>query len=178
MKTFKDSATGTVVAFEDYAVITLPDGGYKFVDINGKPLPNVPTTLQPYTPPTPTATELLSDARSKQAGVIRVSASTAEHTPLAFTNAAGIASTFPMDPHSWTKYLGAYTRYVVHGVALPSNFAFSDTNGRAVAMTVADIDAFFGAGTLQIETALTTMETLLSQIEAATTVTAVQSITW
>jgi len=120
----------------------------------------------------------LSDAQSMQIADIQSAALLAQVAPLTFTNAANVTTSFPMDASAQMKYLGAYTRYVVHGATLPANFAFYDATGAAVVFTVTDIDNFATAGFGQVEAALEKQASLIAQIEAATTVAAVQAIVW
>jgi len=132
-------------------------------------------------PPPPTAAQLLAQAQATQSGIIAAACSAAGSTPLAFTNAAGVSSTFPMDSGSLTKYLGAYAKYYVKGIAFPNGattYNFYDVTAKAVGMTLTDIENFFNAVETQIDGALAKQETLLAQIAAATTVADVQAITF
>lgn len=128
-------------------------------------------------PPGPT----LAQAKATQSGIIAAACSAAESTPLAFTNAAGVNSTFPMDSGSLTKYLGAYAKYYVKGLPFPNSattYNFYDVTAKAVAMSLTDIENFFNAVETQIDGALAKQETLLADIAAATTVTAAQAVVW
>lgn len=118
----------------------------------------------------------LAEARQAQIAQINDDAQSAINTPITFTNAAGTQATFPMTAQ--VKYLAAYTRYVVHGKSLPSGFAFLDVNGKSVPMTVADIDNMAALVFDQVEAAETKLGTLITQIESAATVSAVQAIAW
>ncbi len=125
-------------------------------------------------PPPPT----LAEAQAAQGMLIQNAAAVSETAAQSFTTSAGVASTYPMDPGSWIKYLGSYTHYVVYAQPLPSGFSFYDTSGKAVPFVVADIKAFFSAGLSQIETALAKQASLLAQIEAAVTVAEVNAVVW
>ena len=125
--------------------------------------------------------ESLAAAKSVQSGIVVAACLSAESAPLAFTNAAGTASTFPMDSGKLAKYLSIYTKYYVKGLPFPNSsttYNFYDVNGKAVGMTLTDIENFFNAVEAQVDGALAKQETLLADIASATTVTAVQAIIW
>lgn len=178
MQHFKDSTTGTPWAFEDDVRVSENNGVYSFATKTGVPL-NVPTSLVPYTPPVPSAAELVAQAQSVQIAAISKSARLAEQAPLSFTpSSVNSPVLFPMDPHSWTKYAAVYSFYIVHGQPLPAGFSLFDINGRSVAADLADIAGIFIAGMAQIDSAMTTRAALIAEIDAATTINAVKSIIW
>ncbi len=123
---------------------------------------------------------LLEQAQSAQIGILQSSAQKAEQTPLTYTTSGGIVATFLMTPHQWTKFMGAYLKYVVKGDPLPSGYAFYDQNGKPVPVTVADISGIFDAGMAQIEGAMSKLSGLVGQVTASTitTVAEVQAIVW
>ena len=122
--------------------------------------------------------ESLAAAQSAQIALLQSSAQKAEQAPLTYTTAGGVTATFLMSPHQWTKFMGAYTKYVVKGDALPSGYSFFDQNGKSVAVTVADISGIFDAGMSQIDGAMVKLAGLIAQVEVATTVSDVQAVTW
>lgn len=125
--------------------------------------------------------ESLPAAKATQSGIIAAACSAAESAPLSFTNASGTAGVFPMDSSKLAKYLGAYAKYVAKGVPFPNSattYNFYTVTGQPVGMTVTDIDNFFNAVESQVDAALAKQATLLADIAAATTVSAVQSIVW
>lgn len=147
----------------------------------GLPLPDPSWTVATQTEIDAVAspqTATLAGAQAYQIGIIQAAAVMAEQADLSFTTAGGTTANFGMGADQQRKYLGAYTRYVVHAVALPSGFSFIDTGGEAVAFTESDIDSFSTAGFDQVETALNKAASLISQINAATTIEDVQAITW
>ena len=121
---------------------------------------------------------LLAQAQSAQIAILQSSAQKAEQAPLTYTTSGGVTATFLMTPHQWTKFMGAYLKYVVKGDALPSGYAFFDQNGKSVAVTVADISGIFDAGMAQIDGAMVKLAGLIAQVNAATTVADVQAIVW
>jgi hypothetical protein len=123
----------------------------------------------------------LAAAQTTQSGLVASACSAAESAPLAFTNAAGVSSSFPMDSGKLAKYLSIYTKYYVKELPFPNSattYNFYDVNGKAVAMTLTDIENFFNSVEAQVDSALAKQETVLADIAAATTVTAVQTIVW
>lgn len=107
----------------------------------------------------------LGQAQSAQNAILQSSAQKAEQAPLTYTTAGGVVATFLMTPHQWTKFMGAYLKYVVKGDVLPSGYAFYDQNGKPVPVTVADISGIFDAGMAQIEGAMSKLSGLVGQVE-------------
>ena len=133
------------------------------------------------TPPTiqqAPASVLLTQAQASQIALLQSSAQKAEQAPLTYTTSGGVTATFLMTPHQWTKFMGAYTKYVVKGDTFPSGYSFFDQNGKPVPVTVADISGIFDAGMAQIEGAMSKLSSLVAQVEAATTVSDVQAVNW
>ena len=137
------------------------------------------------TPPTiqqAPASVLLTQAQARQISLLQSSFSQAEQAPVSFTNAAGVAGTFLMTPHAWTKYLGEWTEYVILKSPLPNNSGTTATfyteTGSAIEFTLADIEAFYKSGKAQIKSAEATLSAKIAQVNAATTVADVQAVTW
>lgn len=61
MQNFIDTATQALYAFDDDVQVSNANGVYSFATAAGAPL-NLPATLQPYTVPTPTATQVTAQA--------------------------------------------------------------------------------------------------------------------
>lgn len=177
MQTFKNSVNGDIWEFDDDVIVNISAGVYSFQTPKKKPV-NVPSTLKPYTVPSPTSYQLLVSAQSSQISVLNIKAESDETAAMTFTTAAKVTDTFPMDTRRWTKYLGAYVDYVLAATPLPSPFAFINTNGVAVPFTEADIKAFYAQGVAQIRTAEDKLAALVAKVNAATTVADVQAIIW
>ena len=120
----------------------------------------------------------LAQAQATQIALIRNAANLAKAAPMSFTNGAGNTSSFPMDPVHQTEYLGAYSAFVLGGETLPSGFGFEDVNSVIIPMAVADIKAFYAQGVAGINAITAKKATLVSQINQATSVSAVQAIVW
>ena len=131
---------------------------------------------------TQTNPNALPQAQARQIALLQSSFSQAEQAPVSFTNAAGVAGTFLMTPHAWTKYLGEWTEYVILKSPLPNNSGTTATfyteTGSAIEFTLADIEAFYKSGKAQIKSAEATLSAKIAAVKAATTVAEVQSITF
>ena len=112
--------------------------------------------------------DYLPGFKANQINVIKQSARQASALDMIFTNAAGTASTFPMQPRFWVMYVGAYAKYVIYKQPLPSSFGFEDVNEIIIPMTVADIENFYDAGEAQVISASGKKATLIAQINAVT----------
>ena len=176
MQTFQDSATGKFWQFEDDVVVTNTKGVYSFKMASGVSL-SVPTTLVPYTGPWPIP-PTLAQAQSSQIALLQSAFQKAEQAPVSLTLASGITTSFGMTPHDWTKIVGLYSKYVAKGIALPSGHKIPDVNGVLQSVTVTDIENLFDAGETQMTGAIAKLASLVGEVQAATTVSAVQAIVW
>ena len=133
------------------------------------------------TPPTvvnaPSAI-LLAQAQTKQIALLQSAFQKAEQAPVSITLASGVTTSFGMSPHDWTKIVGLYSKYVVKGDPIPSNYPLPDVNMVLRTVTKADIDNLFEAGKTQIDNAVSKLASLLESVNTTTTVEAVKSITW
>ena len=120
----------------------------------------------------------LAQAKSSQIALLQSAFQQAEQAPVSLTLASGVTASFGMTPHDWTKIVGLYSKYVAKGATLPSGYKIPDANGTLQAVTVADIENLFDAGETQMTGAIAKLASLASQVEAATTVSAVQAIVW
>ena len=122
--------------------------------------------------------ESLQAAQSAQIALLQSAFQQAEQAPISITLASGVTTSFGMTPHDWTKIVGLYSKYVAKGIALPSGYQIPDANGTLQAVTVADIENLFNAGETQMTGAITKLASLVGEVKAATTVSAVQAIVW
>ena len=133
------------------------------------------------TPPTvvnaPSAV-LLAQAQASQIALLQSAFEKAEQSPVSVTLASGVTTSFGMTPHDWTKIVGLYSKYVVKGDPIPSNYPLPDVNMVLRTVTKVDIDNLFEAGKSQIDNAVSKLASLLESVNTATTVEAVKSITW
>ena len=133
------------------------------------------------TPPTiqqAPASVLLTQAQATQIALLQSAFQKAEQAPVSITLASGVTTSFGMTPHDWTKIVGLYSKYVVKGDPIPSGYQIPDAKDTLQAVTVADIENLFNAGETQMTGAIAKLASLVGQVEAATTVSAVQAIVW
>ena len=133
------------------------------------------------TPPTvvnaPSAV-LLAQAQASQIALLQSAFQKAEQSPVSLTLASGVTASFGMSPHDWTKIVGLYSKYVAKGATVPSGYQIPDVNGVLQSVTVADIENLFNAGETQMTGAIAKLASLVGEVQAATTVSAVQAIVW
>ena len=122
--------------------------------------------------------ENLSYAKSSQIALLQSAFQKAEQAPVSVTLASGVTTSFGMTPHDWTKIVGLYSKYVAKGVTVPSGYQIPDASGVLQAITVADIENLFDAGETRMTGAIAKLASLVGQVEAATTVSAVQAIVY
>jgi hypothetical protein len=122
--------------------------------------------------------ESLSYAKTSQIAVLQSAFQQAEQAPVSLTLASGVTTSFGMSPHDWTKIVGLYSKYVVKGDPIPSNYPLPDVNMVLRTVTKTDIDNLFEAGKSQIDNVVSKLASLLESVNTATTVEAVKSITW
>lgn len=122
--------------------------------------------------------ESLSYTKTSQITLLQSAFLQAEQAPVSLTLASGVTTSFGMTPHDWTKIVGLYSKYVVKGDPIPSNYPLPDVNMVLRTVTKTDIDNLFEAGKSQIDNAVSKLASLLESVNTATTVEAVKSITW
>ncbi len=127
-----------------------------------------------FSAPGPTLTQ----AQSSQISLLQASFQKAEQSPVSLTLASGVTTSFGMTPHDWTKIVGLYSKYVAKGDAVPSGYSLPDANMVLRVVTATDIDNLFEAGKTQIDGAVAKLASLVGEVQAATTVSAVQAIVW
>ena len=120
----------------------------------------------------------LAQAKSSQIALLQSAFQKAEQAPVSITLASGVTTSFGMTPHDWTKIVGLYSKYVVKGDPIPSNYPLPDVNMVLRTVTKTDIDNLFEAGKSQIDNAVLKLASLLESVNTATTVEAVKSINW
>lgn len=177
MQTFIDTATQKIYAFNDDVEVIQTAGGYSFRAAHGAAL-NVPTTLQPYTPPPPTAAQLLSAAQTAQMATLTSGYQSAIYADIQYTSVGGVSQTFQADAGSVNILSQQLDVYVTAGAPLPSGYAWTATDNTQVPFTVADLKGLASAiGARGVE-AFFHLQTQKAAVRAATTIADVQAITW
>jgi len=176
MQTFQDTATSQVWAFEDDVVVKENNGVYSFFAPNGDVL-NTPATLHPYTPPAPTSAQLLAQAQAAQIATLTAAYQQAIQAPVSYTSKGGVTKTYQADPGSVANLQSMLLAFGATQ-AVPSGFYWVAADNTQVPFTYADMQGLMQVLGMQAETAFQHLQTQKAAVKAATTVSAVQAVTW
>ena len=119
----------------------------------------------------------LVDVQAAQSSVIDQAYAATVTADIAFTTSAGVAATFQADADSQQVLSVSVQGYDMAG-EVPSGFFWKATDNSQVAFTLADLKGLYQAMLARGWTAFQKRTTLKAEIAAATTVAAVQAITW
>src|SRR5271163_2202594 len=170
MQTFQNTVDQTIWQFNPDVIVTDISGVFSFKTANGVPLV-VPTTLIPFTIPTPTPAQLLAAEQVSQSSIVKTSCANAITTT--FTSSA-LGSGFNYDCAPLDQVNISYVS--VHGGSLwcqvgANPWTFTTHTTIQGLQVQSDMTAH-----IQAQQAI--YAGLLTQINAATTVAAVQAIVW
>jgi hypothetical protein len=170
MQIFQNTVNQTVWQFNPDVIVTDTNGVYSFATAGGDPL-NVPTTLVPFTIPTPTPAQLLAESQMTQSSVVKTSCANAIMTT--FTSSA-LGGSFNYGCAPLDQVNISYVS--VHGGSLwcqagVNPWMFTSHTIIQGVQVQADM-------TSHIQENQAIYAGLLTQINAATTVVAVQAIVW
>lgn len=177
MQTFMDSATNKIWQFEDDVIVTNVNGIHSFKTASGMELTNTPITLQPYTIPAPTAAQLLAQAQTTQTAILASDYRNAIIQPISFTTAAGVTKSFQADPVSiqnMSRMLSAYTP----GGVVPPGFYWVAADNTQVPFLLADLQGLAKTLGERGWAKFANLQVKKAYVMAATTITAVESVTW
>jgi hypothetical protein len=165
----------------------IPSVDFKLQDNGTGPFITYWNTAKLGTQPTATqitnatnAAELLY-AQSAQIALLQASFKAAMTSPVPFTNAAGVASSYPnMDTISFNgKTAIQNIESVINAGSAAWTFAhWLDVNGVAQTFTFADVQGLASAMAAQDTPSELNLVAKIGQVQAATTVSAVQAITF
>lgn len=119
----------------------------------------------------------LSGAQSAQIATLTAAYSAAIQQSVSFTTAGGVAKTFQADLASQDVLLKATTGYNLSG-ATPTGFYWVSGDNTQVPFTLADLKGLYRVMLAQGNTAFQKLQTLKSQVNAATTVAAATAVSW
>ena len=106
---------------------------------------------------------------AQQIAAVTIGFNNAITAPYPFTNAAGVASSYPVNSAlAKEEYSNAFLKYVQNGQALPSGFTFNDINNVPQAFTVADIENFYNGYTNFFQQCKASINSLVASIKAST----------
>jgi hypothetical protein len=122
-------------------------------------------------PPSPA--ELLASAQTIQSATIESSYQDAIYNqPISYMD-----TTFWTDQNSQSMLMGAVVGFQMDG-GVPAGFSWWDSTSTAIPMTLAQLQGLYQAILGRFNACFVKRKTLLAQIEAATTVAAVEAIVW
>lgn len=125
----------------------------------------------------PSAAFLLTQAQSSQVDVLAQAYAAAIAQPVSYTTKAGVAKTYQADPGSVSNLQNTLLGLQA-AQATPTGFYWVAADNTQVPFTYADLQALAAAMLAQGWAAFQKLQTLKAQVAAATTVTAVQAVTW
>jgi len=183
-----NTSTGAIMGYYDSLDSPLPKtlpSGSASVDITdsewqaGLSSPYAPTVVSGvYTIPSgPT----LAQAQSAQIALLQSAYQTAINTPVTFTNAAGVTSTYPSG--NTLLINGMRARDMLSEVISAGSSAWTlgkwlDTNNVAQTFTFADLQGLAAAMEAAITIDWTDLVSKIAEVNAATTVAEVQAVTF
>ena len=130
-------------------------------------------------PPTPTAAQLLAQAQAAQIATLQAAYKAAINTPVSFKNAAGITSTYPAGNSialNGATAMQNLSNAITAGSAGWSLGKWLDTNNVAQTFTYADLQGLAAAMEAQETLDWQDLVAKVAEVQAATTVAAVQAI--
>jgi phage major head subunit gpT-like protein len=167
MNYFKDTS-GAVHALSDADIanggeLLLPPGCVAITDADAQAIINPPLTL--------------AQAQDDQIAQMYEDYAAAIAQPVAYTSKAGVAKTYQADTASQTVLMQATQGYGIAG-ATPTGFYWVAADNTQVPFTLADLQGLYSAMLSQGWAAFQKLQGYKAPIKAATTVSAVQAVTW
>lgn len=156
------------VLYRDFNVVNNPDGTQVITNWNPA-LGTQPTQSQLDTA---WATVSVQQAQAAQIAALKQSFQAAFTAPVSYMN-----TTFPADLDTQTLHTHMHVFSVVSG-SLPANFYATDIKGVKVPMTQAEYNGLITVVGQQSWDAWSKLQGLIEQVMAATSVGAVEAITW
>ncbi len=164
-------------------------GGYSLVEVQPEPQPTFDSLTQTCTEGTPalvngvwqqtwTVSDLpLATAQTNKVQSLAQTYQSAIQQPVSYTSKGGVTKTYQADPQSvanLTQMLLAFQA----AAATPSGFYWVAADNTQVPFTYADMQGLAAAFGAQGAAAFQHLQTLKTEVNAATTTSAVQAITW
>lgn len=119
----------------------------------------------------------LPNAKSAQCTLLLAAYENAVAQPVGYTSTGGVAKTYQSDPQSLGKIRDALLGYLAN-TTTPAGFYWVAADNAQVPFTYADLSALAAVMMAQGWNAFQHLQNLKTAISAATTVEAVQAITW
>lgn len=177
MQLFKSTSSGAIYAYEDYVQISITKG-VSSATANGRPI-DAPSDLTPYTEPTPTSAELLAAAQQAQVRTLTQAYQAAAVAPVTYTASAANSpiKQYQADEQSVYNLQASLAGCQASGET-PTGFFWVAADNTQVPFTYADLQGLAAAIFAQASAAFGKLQTLKAQVNEATTVQSVQSVTW
>ena len=186
-----DTASNIVITRYDTEIAPLPDplpSGTAVIEVPDQAT-MLSTTAPGWTvqngvlvaPPPPSAAELLAQAQAAQIAILQSSYQSAINAPVTFKNAAGVTSTYPSGNTVLINGMRAkdlLAEVIAAGEAAWTLGKWLDTNNVAQTFTFADLQGLAAAMEAATTVDWTDLVDKIAQVNAATTVSAVQAVTW
>ena len=137
MQTFIDTATQKIWQYEDDVIVTDTAGVYSFKTAAGVAL-NSPATLQPYTIPAPTPTQLAATAQAIQVSTLQVAYNAAVQANVSYTSKGNVTETYQANPQSVQNLQNTILGFQAAGV-VPTGFYWVAADNTQVPFTYADL---------------------------------------
>jgi hypothetical protein len=173
VQTFKDSVTGKIHQFEDDVIAAEVAGAYSFTTAHGLLL-KTPTTLKPYTIPSPTPGQVLALAKFGAWTRIKTARNTAIASGVPYNG-----NVYDSDATAQLRIMGAAQ---MAQLAISSGTAYSVTwtlqNNSLVTLTAQEVIALAMAVGQNYQTLFGKGQSLRAQITAATTQSQLDAIVW
>lgn len=175
--------TGTIAAFYDTEDSPPPDGALTIEITVGQWQNCLAQPGQWYVSDgqlavvTQTMGEMLAAAQAEQVLIVNAAYASAVQQPVTFKTAAGVSAQFDADSGSQTILMQATQGYVLAN-AVPTDFYWVAADNTRVPFTLADLQGLYQAMLSQGWAAFQKRQELKADIAAATTVAAVQAVTW
>jgi hypothetical protein len=125
----------------------------------------------------PTAAKLLAQAQQAQIATLAMAYQAAIVQPASYTSKGGVTKTYQADPGSLSNLQNTLLGLQAAG-ATPSGFYWVAADNTQVPFTYADLQGLAAALLAQGWAAFQKLQTLKSEVNAATTVSAVQAVVW
>jgi hypothetical protein len=170
MQVFQNTVDQTIWQFDPDVLVTDTNGVFSFKTASDVPLV-VPTTLVPFTIPTPTPAQLLAAVQVSQSSIIKTSCANAITTTF---SSSALGSAFNYDCAPLDQVNISYVS--VHGGSLWCQAGMNPWT--FTAHTIIQGLQVQADMTTHIQAQQAIYAGLLTQINAATTVSAVQAIVW
>lgn len=167
---------GNLYAFDDDVIVTGAPGSLAFMSRNGEVL-SVPAGLSPYAAPTPSEAEQLAAAQAAKLAELDAAYAVAVTQPVSFTTAGGVAKTFQADKASQDTLTVSMQGYDIAG-SVPAGFYWVAADNTLVPFTLDDLKGLYAAMLAQGWVGFQNRQTKKTAARVATTVAAVEAITW